>query len=91
MIRDKVEQLAKPLFSRGIDIPIENYSETLQQTKEAKNKGKPLCEADLHLKIASQEKIFLCLLEKDEILLKYCKLVKLTEVMIVENLRKLVK
>ena len=42
---DKVGQLAKTLFSDGIDLPAENYSENLQQTKEAMKKGKPLFEA----------------------------------------------
>src|SRR3989338_6498253 len=42
---DKVGQLAKTLFSGGIDLPVENYSENLQQTKEAMKKGKPLFEA----------------------------------------------
>jgi len=42
---DKVGQLAKTLFSDGIDIPVENYSENLQQTKEVMKKGKPLFEA----------------------------------------------
>src|SRR3990167_5087795 len=42
---DKVGQLAKTLFSGGIDLPAENYSENLQQTKEAMKKGKPLFEA----------------------------------------------
>ncbi len=42
---DKVGQLAKTLFSDGIDLPVENYSENLQQTKEAMKKGKPLFEA----------------------------------------------
>src|SRR3990167_6510482 len=42
---DKVGKLAKTLFSGGIDLPVENYSENLQQTKEAMKKGKPLFEA----------------------------------------------
>lgn len=42
---DKVGQLAKTLFSDGINLPVENYSENLQQTKEAMKKGKPLFEA----------------------------------------------
>jgi len=42
---DKVGQLAKTLFSNGIDLPAENYSENLQQTKEAMKKDKPLFEA----------------------------------------------
>ncbi|MBI5332370.1 MAG: hypothetical protein HZB65_02270 [Candidatus Aenigmarchaeota archaeon] len=38
---DKVGQLAKTLFSGGIDLSVENYSENIQKTKEAmKNKGK---------------------------------------------------
>src|SRR3989344_4371496 len=42
---DKVGQLAKTLFSDGIDLPVENYSENLQQTKGAMKKGRPLFEA----------------------------------------------
>ncbi|MFH1376434.1 MAG: DUF2779 domain-containing protein [Candidatus Woesearchaeota archaeon] len=42
---DKVGQLAKTLFSDGIDLPVENYSENLEKTKESMKKGKPLFEA----------------------------------------------
>ncbi len=42
---DKVGQLAKTLFSDGIDLPIDNYSDNIQKTKEAMKKGKPLFEA----------------------------------------------
>ena len=42
---DKVGQLAKTLFSDGINLPAENYSKNLQKTMEAMNKGKPLFEA----------------------------------------------
>ncbi len=42
---NKVGEFAKTLFSDGIDLPVENYLENLQQTKEAMTKGKPLFEA----------------------------------------------
>ncbi len=42
---DKVGQLAKTLFSDGIDLPVENYSENIEKTKESMKKGKPLFEA----------------------------------------------
>ena len=42
---NRVGQLAKTLFLDGIDIPVKNYSENLQQTKETMKKGKPLFEA----------------------------------------------
>ena len=41
----KVGQLAKTLFSDGIDLSIENYSENIEKTKEAMQKDKPLFEA----------------------------------------------
>ena len=42
---DKVGELAKTLFPNGINLPIEDYKENLQQTKESMKKGKPLFEA----------------------------------------------
>src|SRR3989338_8309008 len=42
---DKVGQLAKTLFSDGIDLPVNNYSENIQKTKEAMKKSKPIFEA----------------------------------------------
>ena len=42
---DKVGQLAKTLFSDGIDLSVENYSENLQKTKDVMKKGRPLFEA----------------------------------------------
>jgi len=41
----KSDNLLKFFFSDGIDLSIENYSENLQQTKEAIKKDKPLFEA----------------------------------------------
>ena len=42
---EKVGDLAKTLFSDGINLPAENYLENLRKTKEAMKKGKPLFEA----------------------------------------------